>query len=157
MSQIATRLTEMGLVLPAPPVAAVGAFSRVRVLGTRAVVSGHGPQVTGGTFWPRFGKVGAEVSAEEAKQAARLVALAILGSLQQAIGDLDRVTAWVRVFGMINAAPGFRELSPVMNGFSELILDLYGPAIGAHARTVIGVSELPFGLPLEIEAEVEIS
>ena len=99
----------------------------------------------------------AQVSPEEAYQAARLTALSILGSLKRALGDLERVTAWLHAFGMVNSAPGFDQQPRVINGFSDLILELYGPERGAHARSAVGMAELPFNLPVEIEAEVEIS
>jgi enamine deaminase RidA (YjgF/YER057c/UK114 family) len=85
-----------------------------------------------------------------------LTALAILASLQRTLGDLDRVTGWLRVFGMVNSAPGFTRTPAVINGFSDLILDLWGPDAGPHARSAIGVAELPFNLPVEIEAEVAV-
>ena len=97
-----------------------------------------------------------DVTEEQAYDAARLTALAILASLQHALGDLDRVTGWLRVFGMVNAAPGFTRTPAVINGFSDLILDLWGPDAGQHARSAIGVAELPFSLPVEIEAEVAV-
>ena len=103
-----------------------------------------------------MGKVGRELSVEQGYEAARLTGLSILGSLRRALGDLDRVQAWGRVFGMVNSAPGFHLQPKVINGFSDLILELYGPEIGAHARSAIGVAELPFGMPVEIEVEVEI-
>lgn len=159
MTIIERRLEEMGFVLPpqAPlPAGMVLPFRPVRVVGERAVVSGHGPQTPDGNLTPLRGKVGREIGAHEAGELARLVALAMLGSLARALGDLDRISAWVRVFGMINVAPSFQQLSPVMNGFSDLILELYGPDIGSHARTVVGVSELPFNLPIEIEAELQV-
>ena len=81
--------------------------------------------------------------------------LAILGSLQRALGDLDRITAWGRIFGMVNSAPGFDRQPAVINGFSDLILELFGPEVGAHARSAVGMAELPFGIPVEIEGEVE--
>lgn len=160
MARIERRLSEMGLILPpqAPLRAGVVVpFSPVRVLGERAVVSGHGPQAPDGTLTLRRGKVGREVDVDEAVELARLVALAMLGSLARALGDLDRISAWVSVFGMVNAAPSFQQLSLVMNGFSDLILELFGSDIGGHARTVIGVAELPFNLPIEIAAEVSVS
>jgi enamine deaminase RidA (YjgF/YER057c/UK114 family) len=97
------------------------------------------------------------VSPEEAYQAARLVALAMLGSLKRELGDLDRVSAWLRVHGMVNSAPGFTHQPAVINGFSDLILELYGNEAGQHARSAVGMAELPFGIPVEIEAEIEIS
>ncbi len=83
--------------------------------------------------------------------------LAILGSLRRELGDLDRVSAWLRVFGMVNAAPDFRAEPAVINGCSDLILELYGPEAGQHARSAVGLFELPMGIPVEIEAEVELA
>jgi enamine deaminase RidA (YjgF/YER057c/UK114 family) len=131
-------------------------FASVRVRGSRAYISGHGPFNPDGSLAGPFGKVGAEVTLEQAYQSARLTALSILGSLKRELGDLERVTAWLRVFGMVNSAPGFDRQPQVINGFSDLILELYGPERGAHARSAVGMAELPFNLPVEIEAEVEI-
>ena len=77
-------------------------------------------------------------------------------SLKRALGDLDRVTAWLRVFGMVNSASGFNQQPNVINGFFDLIIEVYGPEAGEHARSAVGLAELPLGLPVEIEAEVEI-
>ncbi|MFE0626308.1 RidA family protein [Streptomyces sp. NPDC058864] len=95
-------------------------------------------------------------SQSEAYDAARSTALAVLASLRAALGDLDRVVAWLRVFGMVNAAPGFASAPAVVNGFSDLILELWGPEAGSHARSAVGLAELPFRIPVEIEAEVLI-
>jgi enamine deaminase RidA (YjgF/YER057c/UK114 family) len=103
-----------------------------------------------------LGKLGRELTVEQGYAAARLTALSILGSLQRTLGDLDRISAWGRVFGMVNSAPGFNKQPSVINGFSDLILELFGPEIGAHSRSAVGMAELPFDLPVEIEAEVEI-
>jgi enamine deaminase RidA (YjgF/YER057c/UK114 family) len=100
--------------------------------------------------------VGIDVTEEQAYHAARLTGLGILASLHRALGDLDRVTGWLRVFGMVNVAPGFTRMPAVINCFSDLILDLWGPDAGAHARSAIGVAELPFDIPVEIEAEVAV-
>jgi enamine deaminase RidA (YjgF/YER057c/UK114 family) len=81
----------------------------------------------------------------------------MLTSLKQTLGDLDRVSAWLRVFGMVNSAPGFTKQPNVINGFSDLILSVYGPEAGDHARSAVGMAELPLGMPVEIEAEVEIN
>ena len=154
---IESRLGELGLELPAPLVLPPGAklpFPWVHVVGDRAVVSGHGPTNADGTLPPRLGKVGAELTLEDGYHAARLTGLAILGSLKRALGDLDRVDRWVRVFGMVNAAPGFNRTPAVINGFTELIVAVYGPERGAHARSAVGMAELPFDIPVEIEAEV---
>ena len=96
------------------------------------------------------------MSLEQGYAAARLTALSILGSLHRALGDLDRIGAWVRVFGMVNSAPGFDKQPSVINGFSDLILELFGPEVGAHSRSAVGMAELPFDLPVEIEGEVEL-
>jgi len=102
-----------------------------------------------------LGKVGAEVTLEEGYASARLVALAHLASLKRALGDLDRVTAWLRVFAMVNTAPGFNETPRVTNGYSDLILALYGAEVGTHARSSIGMM-VPLNAPVNCEAEVEI-
>ncbi len=160
MAEIEARLTARGLALPAPLRPAPGVvlpFAFVRVIGRRVLISGHGPQNPDGSIARPLGKVGREVTPEQAYAAARLTALSILGSLRRALGDLDRIAGWGRVFGMVNAAPGFNTTPSVINGFSDLILDLFGPDVGAHSRSAIGVSELPFDIPVEIEAEAELS
>jgi enamine deaminase RidA (YjgF/YER057c/UK114 family) len=159
VAAIEAKLAELGFVLPAPPQVpqnVVLPFSWVRVDGSRAFVSGHVALNPDGSLAAPFGKVGEEVSLEQACGSARLVALAMLGSLKRALGDLDRVTAWLRVFGMVNTAPNFNLTPAVINGFSDLILQLYGPERGGHARSAVGVAMLPFGTPVEIEAEVAI-
>ncbi len=160
MAEIESRLTALGLVLPPPPTPPPGVvlpFSFVRVVGTRALISGHGPQDPDGSFARPLGKLGADLTVEQGYRAARLTGLSILGSLKRAIGDLDRVRAWVRVLGMVNSAPGFTMQPSVINGFSDLILALFGPSRGAHARSAVGMAELPFDLPVEIEGEVELA
>jgi len=159
MTRIEHKLHSLGLVLPPPvamPPGVVLPFPWVRIVGHRALVSGHGPQNADGSLAAPLGKVRRELSLEEGYQAARLTALGILGSLQRALGDLDRITAWGRVFGMVNAAPGFNRMPAVINGFSDLVLELFGPEVGAHARSAVGLAELPFDIPVEIEAEVEV-
>lgn len=156
---IENRLAELGLTLPEPmrlPPGLSLPFPWVRVHRDRAFVSGHGPLHADGALAGPFGKVGAEVTQEEAYHAAELTGLAILASLRRELGDLDRITAWLRVFGMVNAAPGFTTAPSVINGFSDLILRLWEPAAGNHARSAVGLAELPFGIPVEIEAEVAI-
>ncbi|MDQ0074325.1 enamine deaminase RidA (YjgF/YER057c/UK114 family) [Variovorax boronicumulans] len=158
MARIAQRLAALGLVLPpavTPPPGVVLPFQFVRLIGRRAIVSGHGPLNADGSIASPLGKLGREVTVEQGYAAARLTALAMLGSLQRALGDLDRITAWTRVFGMVASAPGFDKQPAVINGFSDLILDLFGPDIGAHARSAVGMAELPFNIPVEIEGEVE--
>ena len=159
MASIESRLTALGLILPpafTPPPGVVLPFQSVRLVGRRAIISGHGPQDAHGAFATPLGKVGRDLSVEQGYAAARLTALSILGSLQRAIGDLDRIVAWTRIFGMVNSASGFNRQPAVINGCSDLILELYGPEIGAHARSAVGLFELPFDIPVEIEGEVEL-
>jgi enamine deaminase RidA (YjgF/YER057c/UK114 family) len=159
MARIEERLRALGLVLPpplAPPAGLPLPFRFVRLLGRRALISGHGPQAPDGSIARPLGKVGRDLTEEQGYLAARLTALAILGSLHRAIGDLDRVASWGRIFGMVNSAPGFNRQPAVINGFSDLILELYGPEAGAHARSAVGMAELPFDIPVEIEGEVEL-
>ena len=154
------RLQSLGIALPEPLKAPSGVklpFSFVRVHGNRAYISGHGPLNMDGTIVTPGGKVGKDLTIEQGYQSARLVALAILSSLKQELGQLDRVKTWLRVFGMVNSAPGFNQQPQVVNGFSDLILELYGQERGQHARSAVGMAELPFDFPVEIEAEVEIS
>jgi enamine deaminase RidA (YjgF/YER057c/UK114 family) len=158
--RIEARLRDLGLALPEPtkPPADVRLpFAPVRTAGAYAFVAGHGPQNPDGTLALPLGKVGAELTVEQGYQAARLTALSILASLKRELGDLDRVTAWLRVFGMVNSAPGFTDQPSVINGFSDLILELYGPSAGLHSRSAVGMAALPFGIPVEIEAQVAIS
>ena len=159
MPIIEAKLQKLGLTLPEPlqlPPGVVLPFPWVRIRGNRGYISGHAAQNADGSLASPLGKVGLDVSLEQAQQSARLTALSILGSLKRELGDLDRVTAWLRVFGMVNSATGFDQQPLVINGFSQLILELYGPQRGSHARSAVGMAELPFGIPVEIEAEVEI-
>jgi len=100
--------------------------------------------------------VGAEVSAEQ-EQAARAALIAILASLKRKLGDLDRIGAWLRLYGMVCAAPGFTAFPVLMNGASSVLAEAFGPEIGDHARVAVGVAALPFNVPVEIEAEVELA
>jgi enamine deaminase RidA (YjgF/YER057c/UK114 family) len=157
---IEARLAQQRLILPdalrVPPGVEIP-FAWVRVRGDRAYVSGHGPQNPDGTLAGPFGKVGAGVSVDDARRAARLATLAMLGSLKRALGDLDRVTAWLRVFGMVNVSPGFTQTTQVINAASDLILALWGHDAGQHARAAVGMAELTQGFPVVLEAEVEIA
>jgi len=155
--EIEAKLKEMGLVLPAPVQVPEGVklpFSFVRVYGYQAYISGHGPQNADGTIAGPFGKVGAELTVEQGYESARLVALSMLGNLKREVGDLNRIKAWLSVFGMVNCAPDFTQQPAVINGFSDLILELFGAERGAHSRSAVGMSSLPFNIPVEIEATV---
>ncbi|MCP4418769.1 MAG: RidA family protein [Chloroflexi bacterium] len=158
-ASIEDKLKALGLALPEPiklPPEMKLSFPWVRVRGNRAYISGHGPLNPDGSVAQPLGKVGKDLSVAQAYQAAQLTTLAILSSLKRELGNLDRVAAWLRVFGMVNSAPGFNQQPQVINGFSDLILELYGSKRGEHARSAVGMAELPFGIPVEIEAEIEI-
>lgn len=159
MPKIEQRLKELGIVLPQPlqlPPGVVLPFPWVRIVGTRAIISGHGPTNQDGSLAHTLGKVGQDVTQGQAYEAARLTGLAILGSLQRELGSLDSIRAWTRVFGMVNSAPGFNNQPLVINGFTNLIIEVFGPEVGAHARSAVGLAELPFNIPVEIEGEVEL-
>jgi len=156
---IEERLKELGIALPAPtkaPPTFRQTFPFVRVHGDRAFISGHGPTNPDGTIVKYTGKVGAGVTQDEAYKAARLTGLAILADLKEELGSLDRVEKWLKVLGMVNTAPGFTNMPAVINGFSDMIVEVWGKEAGRHGRSAIGVAELPFGIPVEIEAEVLI-
>jgi enamine deaminase RidA (YjgF/YER057c/UK114 family) len=160
MSKAGAKLKELGLILPEPlrlPPGVILPFPWVHVRGDRAFVSGHGPQEADGALAGPFGTVGDRISVEQGRDIARKVALSMLGSLQRELGDLDRITGWCRVFGMVNCAPGFDRPPAVINGFSEVILEVFGPDIGRHARSAIGVAGLPFNIAVEVEAEITIA
>jgi enamine deaminase RidA (YjgF/YER057c/UK114 family) len=159
MSTIEDRLHALGYVLPEPlrlPPGLTLPFPWVRVVGNRACISGHGPTNADGSLAEPLGKVGSQVSQQQAFVAARLTALAILGSLKRELGSLERIACWTRVFGMVNSAPGFNRQPAVINGFSELILAVFGEERGVHARSAVGMAELPFNISVEIEGEVEL-
>ena len=156
MGRIEDRLAELGLALPRPFAAPAGVefkFDLVRVSGGTAYLSGHLP--TDGAEVLIRGKVGDDLTVEEGYEAARLTGLAVLASLKRELGELDRVRGWVKALGLVNCSPGFSGMPAVINGFSELILELWGEA-GRHARSAIGAAELPFDVPVEVEAIVEI-
>ena len=160
MGRIDDRLHDLGYALPpqlAPPPGIVLPFQFVRIVGDRAWASGHGPQAPDGSIAQPLGKVGDTVSEQQAYEAARLTALSMLGSLQRTLGDLDRITAWTHVFGMVNGVPGFSRQPNVINGFSDVILEVFGPEIGAHSRSAVGIAELPFQIPVEVEAGLMIA
>ena len=158
--KIEAKLAERGLILPAT-LRVSGAvrlpFAQARVSGGRVYISGHGPLNPDGSFAEPLGKVGREVTLEQAQLAAQRTALAILASLKRELGDLDRIPAWLRIFGKVQTAPGFQQTPAVNNGCYDLLLNLFGPEVGAHARSAVGMAELPFNIPVEIEAEVAIA
>jgi enamine deaminase RidA (YjgF/YER057c/UK114 family) len=154
---IEARLDELGLQLPGlfgPPSGIEFSFDLVTRSGNLAYVSGHGP-VDGSDVLVR-GKVGAEVDLERGREAARLTGLSIIASLKHELGELDRVARWVRALGLVNCARGFNATPAVINGFSDLIIEIWGER-GRHARSAIGAAELPFDMSVEVEAVVELT
>jgi enamine deaminase RidA (YjgF/YER057c/UK114 family) len=143
---ISDRLRELGITLPSvsPP---AGNYVGCVVVGDVVHVGGHGP-VDGNTVIR--GKVGRDISLEDARGAARMTALSILATLQAELGDLDRIERIVKVFGMVNVVPGFNQTPQVIDGCSDVLVEIFGDA-GRHTRTAIGVAELPFDIAVEIE------
>lgn len=157
---IEQRLADLGLQLPATPSMPAGvvtAFSWVRTVGDRVLVSGHGAQNLDGSPTGPFGRVPDEVTPEQAMASARAAALAVLSSLKSAIGQLDRITAWVTITGFVQAQPGYPRTTAVINAFSEVVLDVFGDVVGQHARTAIGVAALPLNLPVVVAAELSLA
>ena len=140
------RLAELGIVLP-PVMPPSGSFVKCVVDGTTLYVSGHGP--VRGDEMVR-GKVGSDLTVEQGRHAARLTGLAILASMQAELGTLDRIERLLKVFGMVNVASGFDRTPEVINGCSDLFLDVFGES-GRHARSAVGMAELPNGIAVEIE------
>lgn len=153
------KIESLNLVLPDPIKLPPGVninFSWVKVRGNRVFVSGHIALNADGSVYDVVGKVGSEVTIDQGYEAARQTGLSILSSLKRELGTLNNITAWLRVFGMINTAPGFVQTPAVINGFSDLILEIFGNEVGDHCWSAVGMAELPFGAPVEIEAELEI-
>lgn len=160
MGEVEQRLADRGIELPVAPRTPSGVpipFEWVKVRKSRAYVSGHGAVGPDGAPLGPFGKVPSDVTLELAQASARGATLAMLASLQRALGDLERITAWLMVFGHVNADPGYERTTLVVNPASELLLELFGPETGSHARTAIGVAALPFDLPVVLAAELEIA
>jgi enamine deaminase RidA (YjgF/YER057c/UK114 family) len=156
--EIQARLDQLGLVLPSKwqlPSGVVSSASFTRLQGKRMIVSGHLPLAQDGTVCGPYGKVGDQVSLMEAVVAARLCGLAILSSLKAALVSLDAIASWTMVRGYINCG-SFNEFPKVMNGCSDLLVAVFGPDRGSHARLAIGVAGLPFDAPVEIEAELTL-
>jgi len=146
------RLKELKITLnkPGTPVAN---YVKARTSGNLVFLSGHGPRQPDGGFMQ--GKVGRELTLEEGYTAARLTGLDLLSSLEQEIGDLNRVKRFVKVLGMVNVDPSFTDMPRVINGFSDLMVDLFGER-GKHARSAVGLASLPVNIAVEIEMIVEI-
>jgi enamine deaminase RidA (YjgF/YER057c/UK114 family) len=153
MSLIEDRLAELGLTLP-EPMKPPGNFRLVAVHGGVGYVAGH-PPIDGSKVLIE-GVVGRDLTREEGYEAARLAALSILATLKQELGDLDRVTQWLRAVGYVQTAPDFHENAAVVNGFSDLIVELWGER-GRHARSAPGQGPSPLNVPIIIDAMVAVA
>jgi enamine deaminase RidA (YjgF/YER057c/UK114 family) len=153
MSAVAARLAELGLALP-PVATPAGAYVPAVVTGNLVFTAGQLPFVDGAL--PTTGKVGAEVSAEDAAGLARQAALNALAAAESVIGSLDRVTRVVKAVVFVNSAPGFTAQPTVANGGSQLLGEVFGEA-GRHARSAVGVAELPLNSPVELELVLEFA
>ena len=146
------RLTELGIELPSLRTPAGMYVPAVRT-GNLVFLSGAGPTRADGTTVT--GKVGTDVDLDAARAAARLVGLQLLAALRHELGSLDHVVRLVKVLGMVNCAPGFNRTPPVIDGCSELFIEVFGEA-GRGARSAVGMAELPFDISVEIEAVFEV-
>jgi enamine deaminase RidA (YjgF/YER057c/UK114 family) len=153
MGRIESRLNALGLTLPAP-IVPPGNYRLVKIHGGLAYIAGHGP--FDGTTPLVQGLVGDDLTLEEGYQAARLTALSILASLKREVGELDRVTEWIRAVGYVHCAPGFSQNAAVTNGFSDLIVELWGEP-GQHARSSPGQGPSPLNVPVIVDAVVAIN
>ena len=153
MSEVERRLQEAGIVLPVvpPPIAS---YVPAMTVGRLVFVSGQGPIVDGEPAYR--GRVGAGVSEEQAKDAARLCAINTIATLKNYVGDLAKVRRVVKLLGFVASADDFERQPFVMNGASDLLLTAFGPELGGHARSAIGTSKLPFDIPVEIEVAFEL-
>jgi enamine deaminase RidA (YjgF/YER057c/UK114 family) len=148
------KLQQLGIQLPTPPAPVANYVRAVRV-GNLLFLAGHGPHTADGKI-AYVGKVGRDVSVEDGARAARLVGLNLLASAREALGSLDRVKRVVKVLGMVNSAEGFGDQPKVINGFSDLMVEVFGEA-GRHARSAVGMAALPFGISVEIEMILEVA
>jgi enamine deaminase RidA (YjgF/YER057c/UK114 family) len=144
------NLKQKNIILPSP-LTPIGNYVPAVHTGNLLFLSGHGPR----QFNPQ-GKVGKDLTLEQGYQAARITGLNLLATIRAQLGSLDKVKRIVKVLGMVNSAPGFTDQPKVINGFSDLMIDVFGDRIGAHARSAVGVAELPLNIPVEIEMVLEV-
>ena len=147
-------LTAKNIAMPTPSTPMANYVSAVRT-GNLLFLAGHGPVRAEGKPSAR-GKLGKDLSTEEGYKVAREVGLGLLASTRARLGSLDKVKRVVKVLGMVNSAEGFQEQPKVINGFSDLMVEVFGEAIGKHARSAVGMAELPMGIPVEIEMILEV-
>lgn len=147
-----SRLTELGLILPPVPKPG-GIYKPVVQVGQLIYVSGHGPMRTDGTLIT--GKVGLDLTEEQGFEAARAVGLTLLGTVRAQLGSLDRIQRTIKTLGMVNATPDFQRHPAVINGFSQLLKDIFGDD-GVGARSAVGMGSLPGNIAVEVEVIFEL-
>jgi enamine deaminase RidA (YjgF/YER057c/UK114 family) len=147
------RIAELDIILPQTSAPVANYLMAVRT-GNLLFLAGHGPYDVDGSL--RTGKVGSDLTLDEARDAARLVGLNLLHTIRHELGSLDRVTRVVKVLGMVNCAPGFNQTPLVVDGCSDVLVEIFGKAIGSHARSAVGMAELPFDIPVEVEMICEV-
>jgi enamine deaminase RidA (YjgF/YER057c/UK114 family) len=149
------RIQELHLTLPPPP-QPVAKYKTAVLAGNMLHVSGHGPLKNDGKTL-LAGRVGSDLTLQQGKEAARLVGLAILSTVRQALGSLDKVKRLVRTFGMVNCTPDFKDQPQVINGFSELMAEVFGEDAGVGSRSAVGMGSLPSNIPVEVECVFEVA
>jgi enamine deaminase RidA (YjgF/YER057c/UK114 family) len=154
MASAEARLKELNITLPAPNVPMARYKMTVRV-GNTLYVSGHGPARISATT-PVTGKVGADLTLEQGQESARAVGLAILATVHNALGSLDKVVRLVKTLGMVNCTPTYTDQPKVINGFSDLMADVFGEDAGVGARSAVGMGSLPGNIAVEIECIFEV-
>jgi enamine deaminase RidA (YjgF/YER057c/UK114 family) len=154
MASPEARIQELKLSLPAAP-KPVAKYKTALLVGSMLYVSGHGPAKIDGKS-PVVGRVGADLTPEQGKEAARLVGLAILSTVRNTLGSLDRVKRLVKTLGMVNATADFRDQPQVINGFSELMAEVFGEDAGVGTRSAVGMGSLPGNIPVEVECLFEV-
>jgi enamine deaminase RidA (YjgF/YER057c/UK114 family) len=148
------RLKELNITLPSPATPMANYVGAVRT-GNLLFVAGHGP-IRHEAKGMKQGKLGRDLSVDEGYQVAREVGLNLLATVRTHLGSLDKVKRIVKVLGMVRSAEGFGDQPKVINGFSDLMVEVFGEAVGKHARSAVGMAELPVGIPVEIEMIVEV-
>ena len=153
------KIIELGITLPGPlpiPPGMDVPLAFIQVIGKRVLVSGHGPQEADGSIAQPLGQLGTGLTVEQGAEAAYKTALAMLGTIQREIGELNKIGRWVKVLGMVNSTPEFTDQISVINGFSNTIIEIFGRERGLCTRSAVGMASLPFGIPVEVEAELEL-
>jgi enamine deaminase RidA (YjgF/YER057c/UK114 family) len=148
------RLAELKLDLPPAP-KPIGVYKPIVIVANMAYLSGHGPLKADKSLI--IGRVGADLDQEAGKAAARQTGLSVLATLREALGSLDRVKRIVKTLGLVNCTPDFNQQPAVINGFSELMVEVFGPEAGVGARSAVGATSLPVNMAVEIETIFEIA